>query len=81
MTQNIENRIRVIPVKVNHLKRGRIKPFDLCEEIVDVEIILNQLKMRYDIFLPVLGLKRYKLVRLEKQFENEETKIKGGDKI
>jgi hypothetical protein len=63
--------------KINHIKRGRIDPEfleskqmnDLVGEIVDVEIMLYQLKLMFHLDLPIRRVKLAKLRRLKKRLE------------
>jgi len=50
-----------------HYDRGRNKPIDVCGEIADVEIMVNQMKV---LFGPKCeDIKKYKLERLKERIE------------
>ena len=65
--------------KINHIKRGRIDPEfleskqmnDLIGEIVDVEIMLYQLKLMFHLDLPIRRVKLAKLRELKKRVNKE----------
>ena len=51
--------------RIQHLKRNRCGPNDLCEEIADVEITLEQLKIMYGIEINCYNYKQSKLRMLK----------------
>lgn len=57
--------------RIQHLKRGRCETQDLCEEIADVEITLEQLKVMYNIELICYNYKQSRLMRLEQRLNKK----------
>ena len=55
--------------RIQHLKRNRCGPNDLCEEIADVEITLEQLKIMYGIEINCYNYKQSKLRRLKSELK------------
>ena len=54
---------------ISHLIRGRINSFDLSEEIADVEIMCEQLRLMFDIDEFVDQQKQKKIKRLKNRIE------------
>jgi hypothetical protein len=58
--------------------RGEANTGHIAEEIADVEIMLGQMKLLFDIEEMVESYKRHKLIRLGERIEDEVSQHKGG---